>query len=51
MVLLMQGLDGGPWPRLLTVEAQAQPALRVLLDDPSPKIRRFARIGLNMDEE
>jgi hypothetical protein len=52
MVLVFQCTDGGgPSPALLNGHAEAQPVLRALLDDPSPKIRRFGRIGLNMDEE
>jgi hypothetical protein len=51
MVLVLQSADGGPTPVLLNGNAEAPPVLRALLDDPSPKIRRFARIGLKMDEE
>jgi hypothetical protein len=39
----------GDRPRLLSGNAEAVPVLRALLDDPSPEIRRFARIGLKIE--
>jgi hypothetical protein len=38
-------------PPLLQGDPEAIPVLQELLDDPSPKIRRFARIGLKLDAE
>jgi hypothetical protein len=38
-------------PSILRGDPEAEPVLRVLLKDPSPEIRRFARIGLNLDKE
>ena len=38
-------------PRILDGEVAAEPVLRGLLNDPSPNVRRFARIGLKMDPE
>jgi hypothetical protein len=38
-------------PRLLHGNADARPVLTALLNDPSPNIRLFARIGLGMELE
>lgn len=38
-------------PTLLRGDEAAQPVLRELLQDSSPKIRRLARIGLGMDPD
>jgi hypothetical protein len=45
LAFLNEGLQG---PRLLRGDPAAGDVLNALLDDPSPKIRRFARIGLGM---
>jgi hypothetical protein len=50
LILLLRSMDGDG-PKLLNGDAQALPVLFALLDDPSPRIRRFARIGLKMDPE
>lgn len=36
-------------PKILHRDPAAEPVLRELLDDPSPKIRLFAQIGLGMN--
>jgi hypothetical protein len=38
-------------PRILHGGPDAEPVLRALLDDASPEMRRFARIGLNLPRE
>lgn len=38
-------------PKLLDGDADAKPVLQALLDDPSPEIRRFARIGLKLEKD
>jgi hypothetical protein len=46
-------INGGSFsgPSILAGQADAEPVLRALLDDPSPKVRRMARIGLKLPEE
>jgi hypothetical protein len=44
-------IGGMVGPTIIQGQPDAEPVLRELLDDPSPKVRRFARIGLEMAPE
>jgi hypothetical protein len=36
-------------PAIVSGHAEAEPVLRALLDDPAPRVRRMARLGLKME--
>jgi hypothetical protein len=36
-------------PPIVNGQAEAEPVLRALLDDPSPRVRRMVRLGLKME--
>ena len=38
-------------PKILSGGGDAEPVLRSLVDDPSPRVRRMARIGLGMNSD
>jgi hypothetical protein len=36
-------------PAIVSGQAEAEPVLRALMDDPAPRVRRMARLGLKME--